>query len=88
MVKQQVSSCTPRSPPPSPRTPGGEGRRPSGGDEKVKADSDQIAVDGKTLKAVIVSNSTGVTEDQIDVGFEAGRIDGRWYMTDMSFSFG
>ncbi|TDC05497.1 hypothetical protein E1265_35410 [Streptomyces sp. 8K308] len=49
---------------------------------------EQITVEGQTLQDVVVANSTGVEPGQIGIGVEATEIDGLWYVTDMSLSFG
>ncbi|AEM83986.1 hypothetical protein [Streptomyces violaceusniger] len=57
-------------------------------DNKATVDGERITVDGQTLKAIVLSNSTGVKEDQIGVRVEAAVVDGRWYVTDLGLSVG
>ncbi len=57
-------------------------------DKKATVDGEQITVDGQTLKAIVLSNSTGVKEDEIGVRVEAAVVDGRWYVTDLGLSVG
>ena len=49
-------------------------------------DGEQVTVDGQTLKAVVFSHSSGVTEDEISIKITASEIDGRWYVADLHFS--
>jgi hypothetical protein len=51
-------------------------------------DGQQVTVDGQTLEDVVVANSTGVEPGRIALGIVATEIDGRWYVTDLSLSFG
>ncbi|WP_211121515.1 hypothetical protein [Streptomyces yatensis] len=57
-------------------------------DQKATVDGEQITVDGQTLKAIVLSNSTGVKEDEIGVRVEAAVVGGRWYVTDLGLSVG
>ncbi|MDT0320087.1 hypothetical protein [Streptomyces millisiae] len=54
----------------------------------VTFDGEQVTVDGQTLQDIVVSNSTGVEPGQIGIGIDASEIEGLWYVTDMSLSFG
>ncbi|MFI1330667.1 hypothetical protein ACH4U7_11060 [Streptomyces sp. NPDC020845] len=55
-------------------------------DKKATVDGEQITVDGQTLKAIVLSNSTGVEEDEVVVRIEVGVREGRWYVTDLRLS--
>ncbi|MFE9006030.1 hypothetical protein ACFYOY_28495 [Streptomyces sp. NPDC007875] len=57
-------------------------------DEKATVGGEQITVDGQTLKAIVLSHSTGVKEDEVGVRVEAAVVDGRWYVTDLGLSVG
>ncbi|WP_157857017.1 hypothetical protein [Streptomyces sp. PRh5] len=57
-------------------------------DKKATVDGEQITVDGQTLKAIVLSHSTGVEEDQVGIRIEAGVVEGRWYVTDLGLSVG
>ncbi|WP_275558953.1 hypothetical protein [Streptomyces sp. 5-6(2022)] len=57
-------------------------------DKKATVDGEQITVDGQTLKAIVLSHSTGVEEDQVGVRIEAGVVEGRWYVTNLGLSVG
>ncbi|MCQ8193183.1 hypothetical protein [Streptomyces rugosispiralis] len=56
--------------------------------KKATVDGEQITVDGQTLKAIVLSHSTGVKEDQVGVRIEAGVVEGRWYVTNLGLSVG
>ncbi|GAA1083810.1 hypothetical protein GCM10009577_00110 [Streptomyces javensis] len=56
--------------------------------KKATVDGEQVTVDGQTLKAIVLSHSTGVEEGQIGIKIEAGVVAGRWYVTDLGFSVG
>lgn len=57
-------------------------------DKKATVDGDQVTVDGRTLKAIVLSHSTGVEKDQIGIRIEAGVVEGRWYVTNLGLSVG
>ncbi|AGP52449.1 hypothetical protein M271_04095 [Streptomyces rapamycinicus NRRL 5491] len=57
-------------------------------DKKATVDGEQITVDGQTLKAIVLSHSTGAEEDQVGIRIEAGVVEGRWYVTDLGLSIG
>lgn len=59
--------------------------KPSGG--TVTARADQVTVDGKTLKAIMISNSSGPGKKGIRFGIKAGGVNGRWYVTGIKLSF-
>ncbi|TDB95170.1 hypothetical protein [Actinomadura sp. 7K534] len=52
----------------------------------VTVSGDQITVDGQTLTAIVLSNSTGLKKDDIQLGVNAGNISGKWYVTDIALS--
>ncbi|WBB62026.1 hypothetical protein O7599_05660 [Streptomyces sp. WMMC500] len=49
---------------------------------------DQVTVDGQTLEAVMLSNSSGVEDSELELEIVATEIDGRWYVTDLPVSVG
>lgn len=55
---------------------------------KAVIPADKVTVDGKSLDKIIVSNSTGVKEDQLDVKFTSAKIKDAWYVTDFAFNIG
>ncbi|GAA3353494.1 hypothetical protein GCM10017744_007080 [Streptomyces antimycoticus] len=57
-------------------------------EKKATVDGEQITVDGQTLKAIVLSNSTGVKEDELGIRVEAAVMGGRWYVTDLGLSVG
>jgi hypothetical protein len=57
-------------------------------DKKATVDGEQITVDGETLKGIVLSHSTGVKEDQVDVSVKASLLNGLWYVTDLGLSVG
>ncbi|MDQ0779610.1 hypothetical protein QF026_008076 [Streptomyces aurantiacus] len=48
--------------------------------------ADKINIDGQTLKEVVLSHSTGVTADQLEVSVQAGKIEDAWYVTNLKIS--
>lgn len=50
------------------------------------ASGTDVRVGGKTLTSVIASHSTGLKPGQLKLGFKLSRIDGAWYVTDMSMN--
>ncbi|MFE2184725.1 hypothetical protein [Streptomyces sp. NPDC059455] len=56
--------------------------------KKATVDGKQITVDGQTLKAIVLSHSTGVEENQVGIRIEAGVVEGRWYVTNLGLSVG
>ncbi|WP_210943952.1 hypothetical protein [Streptomyces sp. MK37H] len=57
-------------------------------DKKATVDGEQVTVDGQTLKAIVLSHSTGVEEDEVGVRIGAAVVAGRWYVTDLGLSVG
>ncbi|MFF2652709.1 hypothetical protein [Streptomyces sp. NPDC058045] len=55
---------------------------------KVVVPADKITIDGQTLEQVILSDSTGVEQGQVDVKTESTKIDDAWYVTDLGFHIG
>ncbi|EFL21654.1 hypothetical protein SSOG_01366 [Streptomyces himastatinicus ATCC 53653] len=62
-------------------------KTPATGD-KVMVPADKITVDGQTLDKVMVSNSTGVKQGQLDMKVEASKIKDAWYMSNLDFNIG
>ncbi|MET7685989.1 hypothetical protein [Streptomyces sp. NPDC005423] len=57
------------------------------GDEVVTP-AEKVTVDGQTLDKVILSHSTGVKADQLDVKVHSTKIEDAWYVTDLDFNIG
>lgn len=55
---------------------------------KAVVPAEKVTIDGKRLDKIIVANSTGVKEGQVDVKFKAAEIQNAWYVTDFDFNFG
>jgi hypothetical protein len=55
-------------------------------DNTASVTGDQVTIDGQTLTAVVLSNSTGVGKDQLDLKLDAGKIKDSWYVTDFHLS--
>ncbi len=53
---------------------------------KVVFPADKIDINGQTLKEVVLSHSTGVTADQLEVSVQAGKIKDAWYVTNLKIS--
>ncbi|MFE6199311.1 hypothetical protein [Streptomyces sp. NPDC057838] len=62
-------------------------RTPATG-QKVTVPADRITVDGQGLDEIVLSHSTGVTEDQLDIKVESSRIEDSWYVTNLHFDIG
>ncbi|WP_413755474.1 hypothetical protein [Streptomyces sp. MMBL 11-3] len=60
---------------------------PAAGD-KVLVPADKITVDGQALDKIVLSHSTGVTQDQLDIKVESSRIEDAWYVTNLDFDIG
>ncbi len=56
--------------------------------DKVTVPAAEINVDGQALDKVVLSHSTGVTQDQLDINVESSRIQGSWYVTNLDFNLG
>ncbi|MET8111870.1 hypothetical protein [Streptomyces prasinus] len=78
-------SFTPEPPTDDPKVEAA--RTPATGDQVV-IPADRITVDGKTLEEVILSNSTGVNSEDLNVNVEAGKIEDAWYVTNLDFDIG
>ncbi|WP_188275021.1 hypothetical protein [Streptomyces sp. CBMA152] len=50
--------------------------------------ADKITIDGQTLEKVILSNSTGIKQGQLDVKTESARIKDAWYVISIDFHVG
>lgn len=48
----------------------------------------KVTIDGQPLDEVIVSNSTGLETDELDVRLESTRIDNAWYVTNLDLDIG
>ncbi|MER7694637.1 hypothetical protein [Streptomyces sp. NPDC097610] len=55
---------------------------------KVQVPADKIMVNGKPLDDVILSNSTGVSKEQLDVKVESVKIEGKWWVNNVEFNIG
>jgi len=60
---------------------------PSAGDKTV-VPADKVVVDGQTLHNIILSNSTGVESEQLDVTMESTKIGTAWYVTNLDLGVG
>lgn len=60
---------------------------PATGD-KVTVPAASINVDGQALDEIVLSHSTGVTQDQLDIKVESSRIEDSWYVTNLDFNIG
>jgi hypothetical protein len=56
--------------------------------DKVTVPAARINVDGQALDKIVLSHSTGVTQDQLDIKVESSRIKGSWYVTNLDFNVG
>ncbi|MGW3291629.1 hypothetical protein ACWDR3_44100 [Streptomyces sp. NPDC001002] len=56
--------------------------------DKVTVPAAKINVDGQALDKIVLSHSTGVTQDQLDIKVESSRIEGSWYVTNLDFNVG
>ncbi|MET8537771.1 hypothetical protein ABZV67_39995 [Streptomyces sp. NPDC005065] len=57
-------------------------------DDKALIPADKIYVGGQPLDAVILSNSTGLEKEQLDVKVESTKIDSSWWVTNIEFNVG
>ncbi len=88
-AKKQLHSLHASFTPEHPKNPPAvEVARVPASDGAATVDGEQVTVDGRTLKAIVLSHSTGVTEDQISLKIVATEMDGRWYVTDLRISAG
>lgn len=60
---------------------------PATGD-KVMVPADKITVDGQTLDKVMLSNSTGLKDGQLDIKVESTKIEDAWYVTNLDMNIG
>ncbi|MFI8302148.1 hypothetical protein ACIF80_01625 [Streptomyces sp. NPDC085927] len=60
---------------------------PADGD-KVVVPAGRITVDGQALDKIILSHSTGVDPEDLNVNVEAGKIEDAWYVTNLDFDIG
>ncbi|MER6290133.1 hypothetical protein [Streptomyces sviceus] len=78
-------SFTPDPPADDPKV---EVTQPLGTGDKVRVPAAKINVDGKALDKIVLSHSTGVTQDQLDIKVESSRIEDSWYVTNLDFNVG
>ncbi|MFS8204168.1 hypothetical protein ACLVWQ_36545 [Streptomyces sp. CWNU-52B] len=62
-------------------------KAPAAGDT-VEFPSDKITVDGQTLEKIVLSHSTGVTADQLDIKVQSTKIKDAWYVTNLDLDIG
>ncbi|MFH8468431.1 hypothetical protein [Streptomyces sp. NPDC017991] len=84
-VKQLGESFTPEPPSADPKVE--VAKAPATGDT-VEFPADKITVDGQTLEKIVLSHSTGVTADQLDIKVQSSRIEDSWYVTNLDFDIG
>ncbi|KUN09344.1 hypothetical protein AQI95_05870 [Streptomyces yokosukanensis] len=85
MIKRLRISFTPKKPSKDPQVKVAQVSRTGG---KAVVPSDKITVDGQTLDAIILSHSTGLKPGQVNVKFDATKIGGPWYVTNMDLAIG
>ncbi|MFI6340867.1 hypothetical protein [Streptomyces sp. NPDC050535] len=56
--------------------------------DKTEIPADKITVDGQTLDAIVLSHSTGLEADQLDINVESSKIEDSWYVTNLDFNIG
>jgi len=56
--------------------------------DKVTVPASKINVDGQALDKIVLSHSTGVTQDQLAIKVESSRIEDSWYVTNLDFNVG
>ncbi|MEU9188973.1 hypothetical protein AB0D14_31410 [Streptomyces sp. NPDC048484] len=78
-------SFTPKPPTDDPKV---EVTQPPATGDKVEVPADKITVDGQTLDKIVLSHSTGVTADQLDIKVESSKIKDVWYVTNLDFNIG
>ncbi|MDH6553796.1 hypothetical protein M2162_007893 [Streptomyces sp. SAI-041] len=78
-------SFTPDPPSDDPKV---EVTQAAGSGDKVTVPAARINVDGQALDKIVLSHSTGVTQDQLDIKVESSRIEGSWYVTNLDFNVG
>lgn len=62
-------------------------RVPATGDT-VEFPADKISVDGQTLDKIVLSHSTGVTADQLNIKIQSSKIEDSWYVTNLDLDIG
>ncbi|WP_432037047.1 hypothetical protein [Streptomyces cucumeris] len=88
-AKKQLHSLHASFTPEQPKNPPAvEVAKVPASDEAATVDGEQVTVDARTLKAIMLSHSTGVTEEQVNLKIVATETDGRWYVTDLRISAG
>ncbi|MFC8194306.1 hypothetical protein ACFWBR_19615 [Streptomyces sp. NPDC060006] len=84
-IGQFRTSFTPKPPTDDPKV---EVTQPPAKGDEVAIPADKITVDGQTLERVILSNSTGVKSEQLDVKVHSTKMDDLWYVTNLDFDIG
>ncbi|WP_328498625.1 hypothetical protein OHS59_42220 [Streptomyces sp. NBC_00414] len=84
-VKQLGESFTPEPPSDDPKVEVAE--VPAKGDT-VEFPAEKITIDGQTLDEIVLSHSTGVTADQLDINVQSSKIEDSWYVTNLDFNIG
>ncbi|MFJ2261734.1 hypothetical protein ACIOKD_25930 [Streptomyces sp. NPDC087844] len=84
-VKQLGESFTPEPPSADPKV---EVAKASAAGDTVEYPADKITVDGQTLEKIVLSHSTGVTADQLDIKVQSSKIEDSWYVTNLDFDLG
>ncbi|MEU0950360.1 hypothetical protein ABZ379_48190 [Streptomyces canus] len=82
---QFKKSFTPDPPSDDPKV---EVTQAPGTGDKVTVPAAEINVDGQSLDKIVLSHSTGVTQDQLDIKIESSRIEDSWYVTNLDFNVG
>jgi hypothetical protein len=57
-------------------------------DNTATVSGDDVSIDGRSLTAVVLSNSSGIEAGQLKLEIEAANIGGSWYVTDFDLSIG
>ncbi|MFE1797319.1 MULTISPECIES: hypothetical protein [unclassified Streptomyces] len=84
-VEQLGESFTPEPPPADPKV---EVAKAEATGDTVEYPADKITVDGQTLEKIVLSHSTGVTADQLNIKVQSGRIEDSWYVTNLDLDIG
>ncbi|PSM42553.1 hypothetical protein C6Y14_15215 [Streptomyces dioscori] len=84
-VKQLGESFTPEPPSVDPKV---EVAKAEVTGDTAEYPADKITVDGQTLEKIVLSHSTGVTADQLDIKVQSSRIEDSWYVTNLDFDIG
>jgi hypothetical protein len=57
-------------------------------DNTATVSGDDVSIDGQSLTAVVLSNSSGIEAGQLKLEIEAANIGGSWYVTGFDLSIG